>query len=141
MGYIEDLGSTILVKVQDTKKLQIAIIHYFGKVLPENLLKVHTSDNSDSFVGFTSETSSTNNITREVGITGSLKFEDKTEYIIQSRRSFVLRLRLGLQCLGLPPKDSFLLIMNILFFKEEKAYYASENKMFLVLAINHYAML
>jgi hypothetical protein len=39
MGDIEDLGSAILLKVY--KKLQIAIIHHFGKVLPGNLQKVH----------------------------------------------------------------------------------------------------
>jgi hypothetical protein len=41
MGNIEDLGSAILIKVQDTKKLQITIIHYCEKVLHGNLLKVH----------------------------------------------------------------------------------------------------
>jgi hypothetical protein len=37
MRDIEDLGSAILVKVQDTK------IHHFGKVLSGNLQKVPTS--------------------------------------------------------------------------------------------------
>jgi hypothetical protein len=71
------------------------------------------------------ETSSIRNITREVGITVALKFENcninvtagkKIVYIIQSRSfcaspSYRPRLRLGLQSLGLAQKDSFLLFM------------------------------
>jgi hypothetical protein len=77
MEHIEDLGSDILVKVQDTKNYKSRPFTILGKFYLK--FAKHTWNNLDLVVDFTNiiETSSINNITkREVGISGALKFEN-----------------------------------------------------------------
>jgi hypothetical protein len=71
MRDIEDLSFAILIKVQDTENYKWSHSPFwksFTWKFPES-----TSRNLDSVVDFTSIT---NNITREVEITGALKFEN-----------------------------------------------------------------
>jgi hypothetical protein len=92
MGNIEDLGSAILVNVQDTESYK-SRYSPFSESFTWKFAK-RTSDNLDSVVHFANimETSGTNNITREVRNTGALKFENCNEFM--SDFFFVIRLKI-----------------------------------------------